>query len=460
MDTIITDPSVESIAWVRTVRHLRILNFTAGKYLTLSSKVSRGNKDTPEYLASDDYVQNVDTATRMGVILSDTAKGRHWLADGASVALRFCRAWLSKPHSGYIPQHSSTILQSPQDAGSPSTSLATLTSIENGERELYVSNTKRLSKPVMGGRDLEVVVERQWFLLQDLAHRYVKWIEQMHDRANKLRLSPDFDLVRQGNKIIGFEFLDLLHGVGRLDPCVLELGNGAKPWLPYTRSTDVVHILGSGFGELVQPEVPYNRLPVQCGQRSTAPRHTDYLIAPLSVLRVNMERLQHTDTCAQLARGLYWWNTDEAFQECRCQCTKASARCTSLVKKLHGRCLEGSSPRTPTCLPEIFRQCPNGAIIIGYEQQLLIRNTPTTDNFIPRFLNQSVQEQPGASRITHHQKRSSSDSGYASNTGNSSHGSQTSSLVFESPSLEGFRIRGAAGETGGKKLTKRRKTEH
>ena len=49
------------------------VNFTAGKYLTLSSKVSRGIKDTPEYLPSDDYVQGIDAAARMGVVLSDTA---------------------------------------------------------------------------------------------------------------------------------------------------------------------------------------------------------------------------------------------------------------------------------------------------------------------------------------------------------------------------------------------------
>lgn len=434
------------------------VNFTAGKYLTLSSKVSRGIKDTPEYLASDDYVQDIDAAARMGVVLSDTDTQQHWLADGASVVLHLCRAWLSKPRPEYDPTASSIELCPPHSSGSPEASLTTLTSINNRELKLYISQLKCLSKPSTGGRDEEVVMERQWFLFQHLAHRYFKWIEQIHDRANKARHSTDVDLARQGNQVIGFEFLDLLQGTGRLDPCVLELGAGAEPWLRYTRSTDVVHIFGSGFGELIRPCLSSDKLPFQCGQQSVVPRETDYLIAPLAVLKGSMERLQHTSTCAQLARGLYWWNTDEAFQNCQCQCAKASARCTSLVRKLHGSRPEGPSTWVPARLPKVFELCPTGAIIMCYEPKLLVKSAPTTDSFVKKSLDQSVRQQSGASRSARPQKRSPSDSGYASNVGSSSRDSQLSSFASEGSVPEEFRIRGAASETGGKKLTKRMKT--
>jgi hypothetical protein len=435
------------------------VNFTAGKYLTLSSKVSRGIKDTPEYLASDDYVQDIDAASRMGVVLSDTMTRQHWLADGASAILHLCWAWLLEPHPGYDPKISSIKLRSPESIGSPANSLATLTSIDNREFELYISQSKRTSKPSIGGRDEETVIERQWFLLQDLAHRYFKWIEQIHDRANKSRHSADVDLARQGNKVIGFEFMDLLRGTGRVEPCVLELGSGAEAWLQYTRLTDAVHILGSGFGQLILPGVAINELPVRCGQQSAVLRYADYLIAPLSVLGGNMERLQHTSTCAQLARGLYWWYTDEAFQRCHCQRAKASARCTSLVRKLHGKRLEEQDTQTSTCLPKVFERYPTGAIIMGYEPQLLVKSAPTTDSFGTRSVDQSVHHPSGASRSARPQKRLPSDSGYASNVGNSSHDSQSSSMVSEDSIPEEFRIRGAAGDAGGRKLTKRRKVE-
>ncbi|GAB7325025.1 hypothetical protein MBLNU13_g08823t2 [Cladosporium sp. NU13] len=299
------------------------VNLTAGKYLTLSNKISRGIKDTPEYLASDDYVQDIDAASRMGVVLSDSTTRQHWLADGASVVLHLCRAWLSKPHPEYNPKASSIKLRSTQGSGSPATSLATLTWIDNRELELYVSQSKRLSKPSIGGSDDEVVIERQWFLLQDLSHRYSKWIEQIHDRANKARHSTDVDLTRQVNKVIGFEFLDLLRGTGRVEPCVLELG----------------------------------------------------------------------------------------------------------------------------------------AIIMGYEPQLLVKNAPTPDGFASKTLDQNLRQQRGTHGSARPKKRLPSDSGYASTVGYSSHDSQSSSLASEGSVPEEFRIRGAASEAGVTKLTKRRKTE-
>jgi hypothetical protein len=434
------------------------VNFTAGKYLTLSSKISRGIKDTPEYLASDDYVQSMDAAARMSVVISDAATWQHWLADGASVVLHLCRAWLSKPQAGYVPEDSSIKLWSPEDNGSPSTSVATLTSVANRELELYVSHVKRVSKPSTNGRDLEVVVERQWFLLQDLAHRYFKWIEQIHDRTNKMRHSADFDLVRQGNKVIGFEFLDLLRGTSHAEPCVLGLSAGAEAWLGYTRSKDTVHVLGSGFGELIKPKMATDETNVECGQQLTAPRHADYLIAPLFVLKEGMERLQHSSACAQVSRGVYWWNIDEAFQQCRCQRQRASSRCNLIVKKLHGKSLKEPSSQALTCLPEVFERYPIGAIIMGHEPQLLVKDVFTVDSFVPNSLGPGVLRQPPSSGARQH-KRSPSDSGYASNAGNSSHDSQASSLLADGPSPEEFRIRGAASETFGKKLTKKRKTE-
>jgi hypothetical protein len=403
----------------------------------------------------------MDAAVRMEVILSDSDTRQHWLADGASVILHFCRAWLPQPHPGYAPEGVVNKLWSPQDCGAPSESLAVLTSIGNRELELYVSHVKHLSMPSKSGTPLEVIVERQWYLFQDMAHRFFKWIEQIRDRASKSRHSADFDLIRQGNKIIGFEFMDLLRGDSRIEPCVLELGADAKAWLPYARNTDTVHIFGSGFGELVQPIVKTSDSHCRCGQQSAAPRDADYLIAPLSVLKETIERFRHTSTCVQLSHGLHWWNVDEAFRDCECQRLRPSGRCTSLVKKLHGARPEECRTQTSTRLPMIFAQCPTAAIIMGYEPQLLVKNLLVANNSASALSvppDRDARQQRGTTKDTRRQKRLASDSGYASNVGHSSHDSQSSSLVSEEPSPEEFRIRGAASETGGRKLTKRRKT--
>jgi hypothetical protein len=394
----------------------------------------------------------MDAAVRMEVILSDSATRQHWLADGASVILHICRAWLSQPHPGYAPGDVADKLWSSQDAGAPSKSLAVLTSIENRELELYVSQVKRVSIPSKSGISLEFAVERQWYLFQDLAHRYFKWIEQIRDRASKSRHSADFDLVRQGNKIIGFEFMDLLRSDSRIEPCVLELGAGAAAWLPYARSTDTVHIFGSGFGELVRPILTTGDSHYRCGQQSAAPRDGDYLIAPLSVMKETIERFRHTSTCVQLSHGLHWWNVDEAFRDCECQRLRPSGRCTSLVKRLHGVRPGESGTQTSSRLPMIFARCPTAAIIMGYEPQLLVKYPLAAESSVSASVDRGARQQHGTTKDSRQNKRLASDSGYASNVGNSSHDSS------EEPSPEEFRIRGAASETGGRKLTKRRKT--
>jgi hypothetical protein len=400
----------------------------------------------------------MDTAVRMEVIISDSDTRQHWLADGASVILHFCRAWLSQPHPGYNHEGMVDKLRSSQDAGAPSESLAVLTSIENRELELYVSHVKHVSIPSKSGVHDETTAERQWYLLQDLAHRYFKWIEQIRDRASKFRHSADFDLIRQGNNIIGFEFIDLLRGDSRIEPYILELGAGAAAWLPYARSTDTIHIFGSEFGELVQPVVATGDSHNSCGRQSAAPRDADYLVAPLSVLEETIDRFRHTNTCVQLSHGLYWWNVDEAFRDCHCQRLRPSGQCTSLVKKLHGAQPEESNTRTSCRLPKIFAQCPTGAIIMGYEPQLLVKDLLVADNSVSAFSDRVTRQQRGTTGGTRQQNRLASDSGYTSNVGNSSYDSQSSSLISEEPSPEEFGIQGAANETGRRKLTKNRKT--
>ena len=200
-------------------------------------------------------------------------------------------------------------------------------------------------------------------------------------------------------------------------------------------------------------------MPAQCGQQPAAPRHADYLMAPLFVLKQSMDRLQHTSLCAQLSRGLYWWNIDQAFQECKCRRSKPSGRCTSLVRKLHGKSLEGSSNQASMCLPEVFQRYPAAAIIMGYEPQHLTKDAPTADGSTPKPLSQSVSQRHSTSGSARQQDRSPSDSGYASHVGNGSRDSESSSFISEEASLEGFKIRGVARETDGRKLVKRRKME-
>lgn len=44
---------------------------------------------------TDDYRTRIDKASRWNVIFSDVETRLHWLSDGASAILHFCRAYLS-----------------------------------------------------------------------------------------------------------------------------------------------------------------------------------------------------------------------------------------------------------------------------------------------------------------------------------------------------------------------------
>lgn len=55
---------------------------TAGKFVGVNAKFQRGTKDKPERLSTENYLKNVDEATRFKVIISDADTKQHWLADG------------------------------------------------------------------------------------------------------------------------------------------------------------------------------------------------------------------------------------------------------------------------------------------------------------------------------------------------------------------------------------------
>lgn len=422
----------------------------------------RGDKDTPEYLKSEDYVKNMDQATRMKVILSDTDTQQHWLSDGASVVLHLCRAWLSKKHTRYAPEGVADQIWYPAAAAGPLTSFETLTSDANRALQLYTSDLKLTSKaPALedGSEVLpdEPVIEKEWFLLQHQAQYFYHWLEQIHDRMVRARHSADIDLIREGNKAIGFEFKDLLRGDSPVEPYTIALGRGAEAWLPFAKSMNAIHIHAAGLGELIRhSSTTQVEKRGTCGRQGAAPLGVDHLVAPLSVLREGIERLQHTSTCAQLSRGLYWQEVEELFKDCHCRRSYASAQCKALVKKLHGKSSKTSDTRRTTLLPSVFEQHPMGAIILGYESQVLVKAPPV--DTVPASVSRCLRGDNGKGKRPAQPERHS-DSGYGSHVGSSSHASQTSSLGAETPSPENYNFLGAANEPSARKLTKRRKTD-
>jgi hypothetical protein len=425
---------------------------TAGKLVGVNAKFQRGNKDRPEWLKTENYVKNVEEAARFKVILSDSDTKQHWLADGCSVMLHLTRAWLTGNYARNAPQGIATKIQSAKTAAGPQRSYDTLTSGENRKIPLYIDkHTHKESVPADGSQSTseQSTSEHAYFLLEDQVQYYYHWLEQIRDRMVLAKHSPEIRLIRNGNSVIGFEFYDLLRE-SNVQPCTMELSNGARAWLDYAKDWHTIHIIGAGFGELLRPVPALGTSDGGCGQDLAAPRGRDYLMAPLSVLREGIERFRHTGDCAQLSRGLYWSDTEKCFGSCQCRNYHPQRRCQSHINNVSSTFKKKPQQNPSTRLPDVFLDRANGAIIIG--THLVAKILPAAGK--KRAL-------PVDNTLDHHSDRSSprrlpSDSGYVTNTDSSV--SQERRVVDPTAGTPmttgGFQILGAAS---GNKLQKRRR---
>jgi hypothetical protein len=419
---------------------------TAGKFLGVNSKLQRGNKDKPELLSTENYVKNVEQAARFKVIISDSDTKQHWLVDGCSVILHLTRAWLSRKYSRNAPEGIVSKIQSAKAAAGPQGSYDTLTSGENRRLPLYIGkHTYKESVPAeeSQSKSEESTAENAYFLFEDQAQYYYHWLEQIRDRLVHDRHSPEIGLTRKGNNVIGFEFIDLLRE-SSVEPCTMELGNGARAWHEYAKEWDAINIIGAGFGELLRPSTEQSASQGGCGRDLAAPRDRDYLMAPLCVLREGIDRFRHTRDCEQLSRGLYWSDTERCFGSCTCRNSHTHRKCQSHINNLQSALTTKSQQNPSTRLPDVFRDRASGAIIIG---------THLVAKLLPSMAGQKrplpVENTLGPHSDQSSPKRLPSDSGYVTNTdSNVSHLSQERAQVDPTAgtpmTARGFQILGAA----------------
>lgn len=361
------------------------VSITAGKFVNLGAKVIRGIKDTPEHLITEDYVRNMHEATQWKVILSDKPTRQNWLADGASVILHLFRAWLhifKGPTFPLLEGIASKIILPPSTPG-PLASFETLTSDRNRSLPLHHRNHKVESKPTTADRqarqqDAEITVTTNWFLFEDKAQSFYHALELIHDRMIRIRHCSGIELTRQGTKNIGFEFRDLAECKTNLEPRTIELGEGAAAWLPYAQSANAIHLHGSKLGVLLRPARAQNQQLGCCSQEQAAPQLRGFLMAPLSVLREGIERHQHSESCIQLADGVFWRDIHDCFGIYHCSRSDLDREvCKQLVRKLDTKAPSNFKHQiTAEDVPGIFSKIPAGAIIVGYDPQKLMRIPP------------------------------------------------------------------------------------
>jgi hypothetical protein len=355
-----------------------VLTVSGGKFVTAALRISAGTKDTPTFLKTDNYRDCIDKASRWNVIFSDTETRLHWLSDGASAILHFCKAYLSP---GQTPRHGSHDILAQirpfeaKEAYGPDWAFEVLVDPDLRRIPMHVSSVDHKDRSTHKDASEERSREETttWGTFQSLAEKFFMYLEQAHDRASNIRLSKDIYIKMSflRSEIVGFDFKSILQGDSCVEPKRFKLATPAQTWLDFSTQIDSINILGSNFGTLIRPSVPVTPFtPQRCAQLSEPPKGRDYLVAPLSVLRIIAERHRnHTQTSVQLTDTLYWHDVNGSFQGCTCK-SQPLSRCRWLVGELHSKAAdvvkEGIKREHP-----IFAEHGKAAIIFGHESNVL-----------------------------------------------------------------------------------------
>jgi len=320
-----------------------MLALQAGQYVNVGINIHRGTKDRPERLSWDLYERQIDSASRWGVVLSDTRKDCHYLVDGATAVLHLSLAWLLSGHVRYAPTGLLDKMRIPA-ASSSETVFRTLLDPENRKVELLWSESSQA-----------------WWRFENLAQEYFHIIEQINDRFS-IRNTSEIQIGIRKRELIGFDIMDLLLESGPVFPRRRRLRPGAKDWLALTLKLKTINILGSNLGDLIKPMPLDQSATSTCRLRDTFPHGQDYLGVSLPTVKSIIGRhREHTDFALHLADSTYLSNPWSYFANCVCKQTSLS-QCTHLVKKLaSARGPAGTVSRTH----RIFEAYSHGALIFG-----------------------------------------------------------------------------------------------
>lgn len=364
------------------------MGISGGKFVTVSGRISLGDKDTPVLLSTQpSYEGCIAEARRWNVVFSDTTTRVHWLADGASTILHFCKAYLSP---GRDPRRGSDeILHQVREAESslahgPKWAYETLTlpalrqirlDIANFESKSKTTNEINASNRVENKMSSETTTS--WNTFQTLAQKYYQHLETIQDKVTNLRRCKDIYLTQalQRSDLVGYNFMDVLEDERWIDPRCIKLSRSARVWMELTTQLDSIILLGGDFGVLIESQRSDESDLGRCGQAAAILGRQDYLVAPMSVLKIIAKRrTKHTANSVQLAETIHWHNARESFERCQCKRKSPSSHCKSLVHALHSKPMRGQQQIRRQ--HPIFDEYGEGAIVFGHEQSVLTKASP------------------------------------------------------------------------------------
>ena len=312
-------------------------------------------------------------ASEMNTLFYDTDTQKAWLVDGATALLHVSRAWLSSSYARFIPK--GTIDQFTHSAASDGrqSALDALVLPKNRHLKLFSEKkwtTETLQDTSTNGSTKIDKCKETWWCWEDLVQ--LKWnvFEQIHDHVVRLKTSPDTQLqVPFTSKALeGFDIIDLLSDNSQIRPRMIDLQSSAGNWLDVAMQNETINIFGSGFGDLIAPDIstiPKDQHP--CGRNSAVPEGLDYLAAPLYVLKdIAFRHRTRKNGSVSLGPSSYWVDPETNLGHCACATKKKDKRkCVVSLSQLHSLPVSFCKKRQQDVKIDIFTSHPLGAVIFG-----------------------------------------------------------------------------------------------
>ncbi|EMC93922.1 hypothetical protein BAUCODRAFT_214432 [Baudoinia panamericana UAMH 10762] len=331
-------------------------------YVTGSSKISVGNRDTPlTYSLAREYEMQVDHAANLFVIFYDCEARRAWMLDGREALLYLSRGFLSSPHA--LPRR-------------------------NGFSERVVDQFIHRDHMIEGRRTArEILLQKQnreikiyeGFTFEQLVSRFYETIWQMRSHVPKLQAAQ-----RVNTTDLKKKFMHALEGFGFADTVSLNfpvrsryarLGRSGKEWCRFVNTTGTVNILGKGFGQILGSLD-------NCRRCKELPGGPDFLATFASLLE-DIARQCEGVTAAhlKLMQNLYWNRPNEHFATTACGCTQLGARCGEAILELH------AIPATTRSKfqPGLHHMHADAAVIIGRKCDICTRTASAPGNSTERY---------------------------------------------------------------------------
>ncbi|CAG9990680.1 unnamed protein product [Clonostachys byssicola] len=261
------------------------------------SSCQLGAKDTPVRETHDPYHERLNWISTKFVLLWDEHDKRGWLINGTSALLHVVRASLA--HDGTKFRSSwafkSKDLQVPDGPFMANSSIDLLNIPENLDLALFRKDKNSLlrSRVEYFCNVLEKLIDHQ----ADIAGNY----------GVKMSSMPRTCLE-------GWDFEDLAMRIDRLPSRAAKLKAHGKAWVDFTRAIQAVTLVGSGFGDIIQPNNPDI-----CSDWAKLPKHQYYIAMCVSDFsRVVKKHGFHDDGRIRLSDSLIWHTPKTIFESCQC----------------------------------------------------------------------------------------------------------------------------------------------